>query len=1517
MEKSEYLNKIKKYYSPANQKYQNEQTKNLIVSFAELYLPIIPEEILNFLSEDDLTRHIENRFAFFCTINEHAGFQFKVKISDYSDSELWMKNSLVMELISEDLPFISDSLLYFFQDKGINIRNIMNISVHTKREKNELIELKPRSHESNQNSRENFSLFLLDKGGIKNANELQSEIIHVIQEIYSIVHDFSEMTSLLKNNIAAENRSFVEWLSNDNFIFMGIKTGEKKLGIFRTIKQKDLSTIGGLKDAESGIGFYRTNTLSRIRKRKPLFLIELDGGIQITGVFSRKSEGVSSEKIPVLSQRLNAFFRSHSDTISLTNEKDFIFACNLFPLDFRLSEKTDTLNQMIQEINHARITKKQSVKIIPTKNDKAYTTILWPIEKYNDEIEKKISIFFDRKNFSVLFHDVKVLSSVIFHFYSISSNGPDFTEENSQPISEEMLLTLYDWDDHLYQQIEKAFEKEAIEKINHTFVPHIPQTYKSQNNPADLIRDYQYIEKTIHQTSDVSFSIDIVYDEKNHANIFNLYSQEERSLSYLVPVLDNLGLTVLSERSYLFKLPSENVFVYKFLIQYLEKGIEDEFTMKRLEKAIYSILDKKTDSDIINSLIMKSPLCIAQINLLKALINYMFQIKRKHTRQTMKKIMIEAPDIAEAIVNHFEMLFSSAVNDPEKLKAFYAKDYHLNPSIQTLNEINKARDEFNQNLNFENLTQAEIFNDFQSVINAIVRTNYFHEKEYLSFKISSSDIAFIEAPRPFREVWVYHTNMEAIHIRGGKIARGGLRWSDRHDDFRTEIWGLWKAQMLKNTVIIPTGSKGGFVIKHRANNRDNAVWAYETFMTALLEITDNYQEESVIRTEHAVYLDEEDPYLVVAADKGTASFSDYANAISVQKGFWLGDAYASGGKNGYSHKDLGITANGAWESARWHFFLQNKDPFKDEFTVCAIGDLGGDVFGNGMIYSDKINLVAAFNHKHIFIDPNPDAARTFEERKRLFYSKAGGWENYDESLISDGGGIFDRNAVNIPLSSEARKALGTEKENASGEELIRIILKAPVDMLFNGGIGTYVKSSKETHHDAGDLSNDPVRIDASELRCTMVVEGGNLGLTPLSRMEYALNGGLINTDALDNSGGVDLSDHEVNLKIFLKMLIENGLIKTEEERNRLLKDLAPEAVNLVLSNNFIQNKAIVYNQFLDEKEQIYLAQAIAFLEKEQIINRSAQAMPPQEEIMAIIEKDGHLPRPVLCNLLASVKLYAQKEIVLETDALNDFFLTRYFPKEMNTYHDFYEKHQLSREIISTLMVNYVVDHAGIGIFQKSRYLLDLNVNETIDLYMKASAALDTGDFRQRPMFPNSIARKLDIENDAETIMKVYAIIENSIFRMMEISRLFQGKSGIEIDDLLLPSLKNLQWENLWIENIDNKTIEEIKEKWLHIEVRYAAKHLLKEPKKVDDFYTYYHKNGFYQLKKALYDLYPDNQWEVYLLLSLKKKLWQGITSYYLDGKDSLNNFTEELEQLKKRDQANLSAIGGMLGYLFD
>ncbi len=1510
METTEYLEYLEKNLKSLPPKSIPPEHRSLFLDFSRLYLPMLPAEIAGFLSKDDATTHLANRFSFFLKKNPDEDHPFRSQIVDYSETEVWMKNSMILEIQSSEMPFVSDSLLYYLQENGIAIRNIITLSVRTVRFEGILSSITSRSNPKPGFEQEILSVFILDSSRIKNPEAIRKEVDQILQEIHTVVFDFSAMSYSIEAKFKPKNRKFIEWLLDDHFIFMGTKSARACQGMFRIHPDMKLIQCFSHLDKESGISFARTNQFTRIRSRKPLFLITIDQDFHIVGVFSRKSEGISSEKIPTLFARIEKFFSNKDMGVSTSSETDFLFAYNLFPLEFRFAEKIANLYPLVRVINNARISMEPSVKMVLLENGRMYLGVLWPIGKYNENIEKKTRDFLKEVKMEVTHHEVRVLSSVIFHFFDLLSadKAKKISPDNLISMEDKILRLLFDWDDLAYESVELKYEKEKITEIKENILAYIPNDYKSNHNVSIFTHDLHHILNV--KTN--PFVLDIDY--RNGTTILNLYSRKEYSLTYLVPMLDYLGLTVLEERNYSIPMPENQIFLYKFYLEYNSKPVSDEFYIQKLEHAVNAAILGKTDSDFINALVLSSPLCITQVTLLKALVNYLFQIKRKYTRLTLKKVLTENPDMSRSIVDYFELHFLPAVSDPALLEKFLRKDRRTLGEKATLEDIIRFRKESIAATPLKNLMETEIFNDFKAIIDSMLRTNYFHGKEYLSFKISSSSLGFMENPRPMVDVWVYHTHLEAVHLRGGKIARGGIRWSDRPDDFRTEIWGLWKAQMAKNTVIIPTGSKGGFIIKGKENNRENGVWAYRTFMMALLEITDNFTATGIQRPDSAVFLDDPDPYLVVAADKGTASFSDYANEISTQKNFWLGDAFASGGAQGYNHKDLGITANGAWESARWGFFLEGKDVFKDTFTVCGIGDMGGDVFGNGMIYSDKIRLVAAFNHLHIFLDPNPEPEKSLQERKRLFASTQSGWDQYNPKLISSGGGIFPRSAASISLSAESRKALGTDKETLSGEELIMAILRAPVDMMFNGGIGTYTKASWETHHDAGDFTNDSVRVNANDLRAKMVVEGGNLGLTPAARMEFASLGGLVNTDALDNSGGVDLSDHEVNLKILLKLAMDEGRIKSMEERNQILQKISSSAVSLVLSNNFIQNKAIVYNQFLEKEEQEFIAASVPFLEKEQIINRHASAIPDQLEILNIIHKESRLPRPLLCNLMASVKLYAQREIRLDIPSLDSFFLERYFPAELAVYKDMFSRHHLAKEIISTLTVNYVVDHAGIGFFEKTRFLLNLDVNHSIDLYMKASAALDAGSFRLAPYFPNAIDRKLDIPYDVSTIMSLYRVIESSLFRTMEIALIYFPDKEIAPEDLKLPPVKDTRWKEPWAEKLDPAIVEEIGKNWLHIEARFLARFLQTN---VDSFYQYYRESALFRLKKSLYSIKAQNQWEVYHLISLKRKFWQGVSFYYQNKREIKKDFTAELEQLNKNGQLTLSVIGGMLGYLFD
>jgi glutamate dehydrogenase len=631
------------------------------------------------------------------------------------------------------------------------------------------------------------------------------------------------------------------------------------------------------------------------------------------------------------------------------------------------------------------------------------------------------------------------------------------------------------------------------------------------------------------------------------------------------------------------------------------------------------------------------------------------------------------------------------------------------------------------------LQDDEILRGLSGLVGAALRTNAFQkpERAVISVKFESKNIPLVPSPKPMFEIAVHSKSVHGVHLRGGKVARGGIRWSDRHDDFRREILGLMKTQMVKNSIIVPVGSKGGFVLKGTLPTRPALdaylIDRYREYVSGLLDITDNIVDGAVLHPPDVVRYDGDDPYLVVAADKGTAHLSDTANGVSNQYGFWLGDAFASGGSVGYDHKKVGITARGAWECVKHHFANLGIDCQKEPFTVAGIGDMAGDVFGNGMLMSKVTKLVAAFNHAHIFVDPTPDPGPTFAERERLFKMPRSSWRDYNTSLISKGGGIFDRGAKSIAITEEMRKALGLDKAVVamSGEELIRAILRAPVDLLYNGGIGTYVKASIEEHQDVGDRANDRVRVDATEVRARVVSEGGNLGLTQKGRLELAQKGVLLNTDAIDNSGGVDMSDHEVNIKILMSILLKAKALKDVEARNKLLAEMTDEVADLCLADNDAQALAITLDVMRSKAALDEHLDCIDALIAAQFLNPVDDSIPSRDAL----RKDGAergLPRPLLSVLLGETKRYLF-EAILPTNFPDSpegaSLLASYFPERLQKeYATHFAAHPLKREIVGTVAVNHIVNTAGIAFVARAMKASGKDVGAVFAAFYRVSNA---------------------------------------------------------------------------------------------------------------------------------------------------------------------------------------------------
>ncbi|MDA9271863.1 NAD-glutamate dehydrogenase, partial [bacterium] len=843
-------------------------------------------------------------------------------------------------------------------------------------------------------------------------------------------------------------------------------------------------------------------------------------------------------------------------------------------------------------------------------------------------------------------------------------------------------------------------------------------------------------------------------------------------LSDVLPIIENLGLRAISERPYVLKFDDGKItWINDFSMHYT---LGCKFKMEEIKELFQNAFSRvwfgAAENDGFNQLVLAAGLDWRQVSVLRMYAKYFKQIGFTFSQEYIVSALNNNALIAKKLVQLFELRFHpEQANDREQ-------------RFQTLS------DEILHDLDdVANLDEDKIIRQFVSAMTASLRTNYYQldaagqHKNYISIKFNSKVIPGVPKPHPLYEIFVYSPQFEAVHLRCSKVARGGLRWSDRREDFRTEILGLMKAQQVKNAVIVPSGAKGGFVAKRlfaltvtREEVLAEGINCYKSFIRGLLDITDNYQQGTVVKPVSVVCYDEDDPYLVVAADKGTATFSDIANAISLEYGFWLGDAFASGGSIGYDHKKMGITAKGAWESVKRHFFEMGIDINTTDFTVVGIGDMAGDVFGNGMLLSKHIKLLAAFNHQHIFIDPTPHVEKSFQERERLFNLPRSSWADYDKKLISKGGGVFNRSAKSIVVSSEMKHILGIRQPVIEPNELIKIILRAKVDLLWSGGIGTFVKAQSETNQDVGDRSNDLIRINAKFLRCKSVVEGGNLGLTQLARVEYALNGGLIYTDFIDNSAGVSCSDKEVNIKILLNVIVAAGDL-TAKQRNELLSEMTDEVSQLVLRENYLQTRAISLTVTQAMRAVELHSRYMAELSRIGKLDRSLEFLPEEKSLIERKLLGKGLSSPEIAVLLCYSKIIL-KEAILASDVPEDAYLKQFlvgsFPKPLQTrFAKQMEHHPLKREIIATRVSNIIINEMGFSFVYRLQDETGAPISAIVRAYIIARSMMHMDlVWKQIELLDNQI----DAKNQS-SIMIVYVRL------LRRLSRWFLRSQRMRLD----------------------------------------------------------------------------------------------------------------------------------------
>ncbi len=1012
------------------------------------------------------------------------------------------------------------------------------------------------------------------------------------------------------------------------------------LGILRETDQKPHSLsfaklppeVRSLAHAANLLNLTKANSRSTVHRPSYLDYVgvkrfdaegEATGERRFLGLYAFSAYSVSAFEIPIVRRKVGYVLERAGFPEGSHNEKDLLEILETYPRDELFQIEKEELFEIAMGILHLQ--ERQRVRLFVRRDTygRFFSCLVFvPRDRYNTGIREKMQEIlqraFDGTNveFNVRLSE-SVLARLHFIVYVAPGENPDY---DASAIEERLAETTRSWTDNLYEALIEHFGEERGIELFHKYRDAFPPGYRDGFLPRTAVADIARIEE-LESEEDIEMSLYHPLEEPENFLGFKLFRLgEQTSLSGILPLLEDMGVEVVDERPHKIEpAGSQSVWIYDFgLLQEADGELQTGEVREIFQNAFARAWRGTVENDEFNRLVLRARLTWRQVTVLRAYCKYLRQAGTTFSQNYMEDALFANPHIARLLVELFE-----ARLDPSRQARAEAETERLR------GEIEEALDEV------VSLDEDRILRNFLNVTLATVRTNYYQRtpegepKPYLSFKFDPSEILVLPLPRPKFEIFVYSPRMEGVHLRGGRVARGGIRWSDRREDFRTEVLGLMKAQMVKNAVIVPVGAKGGFVVKRpptqggREALQDEVIGCYKTLIRGMLDLTDNLAGDRVVPPEDVVRYDEDDPYLVVAADKGTATFSDIANSISADYGFWLGDAFASGGAHGYDHKEMGITAKGAWESVKRHFRELGMDIQNEDFTVAGIGDMSGDVFGNGMLLSRHIKLVGAFNHLHIFLDPDPDPETSFQERERLFKLPRSSWSDYDESLISEGGGVFSRTAKSIPLSPEVREMLGVEEETLTPNEVIRALLKAKVDLLFNGGIGTYVKSSEETNADVGDRTNDAVRVDGGELECRVVGEGGNLGFTQRGRVEYALGGGRIYMDAIDNSAGVDCSDHEVNIKILLDSVVEDGDM-TEKQRNELLVEMTEEVGRLVLRDNYEQTRAISNALALAHPMIDVHIRYIRALEEAGSLNRELEFLP-SDEASGRTQVRGHRP----------------------------------------------------------------------------------------------------------------------------------------------------------------------------------------------------------------------------------------------------------------------------------------------------
>jgi glutamate dehydrogenase len=1078
-----------------------------------------------------------------------------------------------------------------------------------------------------------------------------------------------------------------------------------------------------LTKANSRSTVHRSSYLDYVSLKKFDDAGEVVGEYRFLGLYTHVAYAESITRIPVLRQKLTDVLEAAGLATDSHDGKDLTEILETYPRDELFQTSVSELTPITLGVLRLRERKQTRLFMRKDPYGRYMSCLVYlPRDRWNTKVrERTQAILLDALNGVSADYSAMIGESVLARLQVVirGERGRPLPDVDAAALEQRLAAAVRSWDDDLLEEATRALGSRPGRELVATIGDAIPETYKADVHAVAAVADLRRIldlresgepvavelyQSSVHQHGGGQHGVGQhgVAETEGASWRLKIYrSQTPITLSQVLPQLQHMGVEVVDEHPYEFETETaaaEPFWIYDFGVRSTSTATPSGPAKQEFEDALLALWNGLVEDDGFNSLVLAAGLNWRQAVLLRAYARYLRQAGVTLSQDYIQRVLRSNVGLTRLLVMLFESRF-----DPSRTGG------EAERSEAIIEEIRGALDDV------ASLDQDRILRAYLTLIQATLRTNYYQvnggpaggpRAPYLVMKLDPGQVPDLPAPRPQFELFVYSPRFEAIHLRFGRVARGGIRWSDREEDFRTEVLALAKAQDVKNSVIVPAGAKGAFVCKQLPDPSDRAAYAeeglacYRMFISAMLDITDNAHGDQVVPPPDVVRYDGDDRYIVAAADKGTATFSDVANGISANYGFWLGDAFASGGSQGYDHKKMGITARGAWESVRFHFRTLGVDVDNDEFTVVGIGDMSGDVFGNGMLLSEKIKLVGAFDHRHVFVDPTPDPAVSFAERRRMFDLPRSSWADYDASLISPGGGIWPRAAKSVPVSPQARAALGLDGNVTAltPAELITAMLEAPVDLLWNGGIGTYVKATAETQAAAGDRANDGIRIDAPQLRARVVGEGGNLGLTQAGRIEYARAGGMINTDFIDNSAGVDTSDHEVNIKILLGGAVHDGKLSMDQ-RDRLLHEMTDEVADLVLPHNYNQNMVLAACRAQASSMLHVHGRYLRKLERDGKLRRRLEVLPGEKELAERRASGDGLVSPEFAVLLARTKIDAAKEVLaseLPDDAYLDGALVKYFPEPLrHGYHQYMAAHALRREIITTVVVNDMVDRSGI------------------------------------------------------------------------------------------------------------------------------------------------------------------------------------------------------------------------------